>query len=83
MYVYIYVFIYVCLYVSVYIHVCLIDYIYAYALDACKVDYCILSSSYRRYIYSYAFHQYYNIQHRYFLHHHHHDHYYIFINITT
>lgn len=37
----------VCIYIYLFIcHVCLIDYIFAYALDACKVDYCIISSSY-------------------------------------
>jgi len=38
----------VCIYIYLFIchYVCLIDYIFAYALDACKVDYCIISSSY-------------------------------------
>ncbi len=37
----------VCIYIYLFIcHVYLIDYIFAYALDACKVDYCIISSSY-------------------------------------
>ena len=63
-YMYVYVYVYLCL-VNVYIHVCSIDYIYAYALHACKVDYYIYHLHIDDiYIYSYPFDQNYNIQHK-------------------